>query len=85
MTSATPSSAVESESPTSTVASCTSASSCAVASASSPAILERKIRPASCTWPMEKGSDEKAEKEIWCTVDENMTSLTSRPYTVGSA
>lgn len=48
-----------------------------MASARSPAILERKMRPASCTWPMAKGSEEVVVKAVWCTADEKITSFTS--------
>ena len=53
-------------------------------SAMSPAILERKMRPASCTWPMAKGREEKVVKADWWTADEKRTSLTSCAYTAGS-
>eukprot|EP00966_Prymnesium_polylepis_P195595 4533866-Prymnesium_polylepis.2 len=57
MMSARPRRAVERESVTSTVASKCSGGSCAISSAIAQAILERKIRPASCTWPMANGSE----------------------------
>ena len=68
---------VERERVARTVASMCSGGSSAIASAISPAILERKISPASCTCPIAKGSDEKAVKAVWCTADEKSTSLTS--------
>ena len=77
MISATPSSAVESDSPTSVVATIASGWSSFIASAMSPLIFERKISPASCTCPMAKGSVDVAVKAVWWTADEKTTSLTS--------
>ena len=85
MISATPSSAVESDSPTSVVATIASGWSSFIASAMSPLIFERKISPASCTWPIAKSRLDEAEKAIWWTVDEKMTSFTSREYICASA
>ena len=39
------------------------------------AIFERKMRPASCTWPMAKGIADSAMKHTWCTAEEKHTSL----------
>ena len=77
MINATPSSAVESDSPTSVVATIASGASSFIASAMSPLIFDKKIRPASCTCPMANGSDEKPENAAWCTMLEKSTSLTS--------
>ncbi len=79
--SAAPSSAVAIESVASVVATIVSCGSSAIASATSPAIFDRKMSPASCTCPMANGSDDEAVNAVWWTADEKRTSFTCEVVT----